>query len=107
MFEIKPIKTKSDYEKALQGVEALFEAEPNTPEGDRLEMLVTLVQQYEDEHYSLPHPTKPSNPSNPSKTDWEALEKMTDEEIDFSDIPEITEEQMAKAVMKISGKPVG
>jgi len=43
---------------------------------------------------------------NHSKTDWAALEKMTDEEIDFSDIPEITEEQMAKAVMKVRGKPV-
>ena len=31
---------------------------------------------------------------------------MTDEDIDFSDIPEITEEQMAKAVMKVGGKPV-
>ncbi len=43
---------------------------------------------------------------NHSKTDWEALEKMTDEDIDFSDIPEITDEQMSKAVMKAGGKPV-
>ena len=43
---------------------------------------------------------------NHSKTDWDALEKMTDEDIDFSDIPEISEEQMSKAVMKVGGKPV-
>ena len=43
---------------------------------------------------------------NHSKTDWEALEKMTDEDIDFSDIPEISEEQMVKAVMKVGGKPI-
>ena len=43
---------------------------------------------------------------NHSKTDWEAVEKMTDDDIDFSDIPEITAEQMAKAVMKVKGKQV-
>ena len=43
---------------------------------------------------------------NPSKTDWEAIKDMSDDDIDFSDIPEITEEQMSKAEMKMGGKLV-
>lgn len=55
-MEIKPIKTEVDYEAALKEIEQLFEVEPGTPEGDRLEVLVTLVEAYEEEHYSLPAP---------------------------------------------------
>lgn len=43
---------------------------------------------------------------NNSKTDWDALDKMTDADIDFSDIPEITADQMARAVKRVGGKPV-
>jgi HTH-type transcriptional regulator/antitoxin HigA len=56
MMEIRPIKTEADYETALAEIEALFEAEPGTPAGDRLEVLTTLVEAYEDEHYSIPTP---------------------------------------------------
>jgi HTH-type transcriptional regulator/antitoxin HigA len=55
-MDIKPIKTKADYESALEEIERLFDAEPDTPEGDRLEVLVTLVQAYEAQHYSIPLP---------------------------------------------------
>jgi HTH-type transcriptional regulator / antitoxin HigA len=55
-MEIKPIKTEADYEASLKEIEKLFEVEPSTPEGDRLEVLVTLVEAYEDEHYALPAP---------------------------------------------------
>ena len=55
-MEIKPIKTEADYEASLKEIEKLFEVEPGTPEGDRLEVLVTLVEAYEDEYYSLPAP---------------------------------------------------
>jgi HTH-type transcriptional regulator/antitoxin HigA len=55
-MNIKPIKTNSDYEAALKEIERLFDAEPGTPEGDRLEVLSTLVEAYEDEHYSIPLP---------------------------------------------------
>lgn len=55
-MEIKPIKSESDYEAALQEIERLFESEPGTAEGDRLEVLVTLVEAYEDEHYAIPAP---------------------------------------------------
>ena len=56
MFDIRPIHTEADYEEALETIEELFEAEPNTPEGDRLEVLVTLVEQYEDQHFAIPNP---------------------------------------------------
>ena len=55
-MEIKPIKTEADYEVALKEIERLFDAEPGTPEGDRLEILATLVEAYEDEYYALPAP---------------------------------------------------
>jgi HTH-type transcriptional regulator/antitoxin HigA len=53
---IQPIKTEQDYETALAEIERLFGSEPGTPEGDRLEVLVTLVKAYEDAHYSIPAP---------------------------------------------------
>ena len=55
-MEIRPIKTAADYETALSEIEELFEAELGTPEGDRLEVLTTLVEAYEDAHYSIPSP---------------------------------------------------
>ena len=39
-MEIKPIKTKADYQATLEEIEKLFDAAPDTPEGDRLEVLV-------------------------------------------------------------------
>lgn len=47
-----------------------------------------------------------SSISRVSQTDWEALEKMTDEEIDLSDIPEVKAEQMARARLRVGGKPI-
>jgi len=41
-----------------------------------------------------------------SQTDWEALDKMEDEDIDVSEIPEVTAEQIAQATLRIGGKPV-
>ena len=56
-MEIHPIKTAEDYQAALQEIDRLFDAIPNTPEGDRLEVLVTLVEAYEDSQgYALPLP---------------------------------------------------
>ncbi len=55
-MEIRPIKTEADYQAALDEIESLFDAEPGTPEGDRLEVLTTLVEAYEDKHYSIPMP---------------------------------------------------
>ena len=55
-MNIKPIKTNADYEAALKEIERLFEAEPGTPQGDRLEVLTTLVEAYEDKHFAIPAP---------------------------------------------------
>ena len=55
-MDIKPIKTESDYEAALAEIERLMGAEPNTPEGDKLDVLTTLVETYEDKHYPIDPP---------------------------------------------------
>jgi len=54
--DIKPIKTEADYEAALTHMEELSDAEPDTLEGDRLEVLVTLVEAYEARHHPIPLP---------------------------------------------------
>ncbi len=53
---IKPIKTERDYRKALKEIEKLWDAKPNTPMGDRLDVLVTLVEAYEQKHYRVDPP---------------------------------------------------
>jgi len=55
-MDIRPIRTEEDYEIALAEIEQLFDTAPGTPDGDRLEVLVTLVQAYEDQHFTLPEP---------------------------------------------------
>lgn len=55
-MEIKPIKTDADYRAALKEVETLMMAELNTPEGDRLDVLVTLVEAYEQKHFPIDLP---------------------------------------------------
>ena len=59
-MEIKPIKTKSDYRAALKEIETLMAARSGTPEGERLDVLVTLVEAYEKKHYrfELPDPVE-------------------------------------------------
>jgi len=54
--ELKPIRTKADYEKALREVERLWGAKSGTPEGDRLDVLATLIDAYEAEHYPMEPP---------------------------------------------------
>ena len=55
-MEIEPIKTKRDYLRTLKEIEDLMAARRNTPEGDRLDVLVTLVEAWETRHYSLDLP---------------------------------------------------
>ena len=55
-MDIRPIKTEKDYQNALAEIEGLFTAEPGTEAGDRLDVLVTLVEAYEAEHYAIPEP---------------------------------------------------
>jgi len=55
-MNIKPIKNKTDYNNALKQIDKLWDAEPNTPRGDKLEILVTLVEAYEQKHYPIGPP---------------------------------------------------
>src|SRR5919109_4235533 len=55
-MDIHPLKTEADYQAALAEIERLFDATPNTAAGDCLDVLVTLVEAYEAQHYSLPAP---------------------------------------------------
>jgi len=57
-MDIKPIRTEADYNAALNEVEKLWGAEPETPQGDRFEVLFTLVEAYEEQHY----PNLPPDP---------------------------------------------
>lgn len=54
--EIKPIRTKRDYDAALKEVERLWGAKSGTAEGDRLDVLATLIDVYEAEHYPMDPP---------------------------------------------------
>ncbi len=53
---IRPIKTEQDYQTALAAIGDLMDAEPDTPEGDRLDVLVTLVDAYEARHFPMEAP---------------------------------------------------
>ncbi|MGB3612666.1 MAG: transcriptional regulator [Elainellaceae cyanobacterium] len=53
---IRPIKTETDYRTTLKDIESLMLAEKDTPEGDRLDILVTLVEAYERTHYPIDFP---------------------------------------------------
>jgi len=55
-MDIEPIKTSRDYRRALKEIEGLMGAKRNTPEGDRLDILVTLVEAWESKHYPLDLP---------------------------------------------------
>jgi len=56
MKDLKPIRTEADYEKALAEIERLWGARIGTPEGDRLDILATLIDVYENEHYPIDPP---------------------------------------------------
>lgn len=55
-MDIKPIRTRSDYKAALKAVESLMDAKARTPEGDRLDVLVTLIEAYERQHFPMDLP---------------------------------------------------
>ena len=55
-MKIKPIKTEADYSAALKEIEKLMNAKPDTTAGDRFDVLVTLVEAYENKHYPMDFP---------------------------------------------------
>jgi len=58
MMDIRPIKTENDYENSLQEIERLWGSPTDSPDGDKLDVLLILVEDYEDKHYpiALPDP---------------------------------------------------
>lgn len=52
-MEIKPIKNEKDYNQALERLETIFDAKPETATSDELEVLGILIDQYENEHFSI------------------------------------------------------
>src|ERR671912_682451 len=58
MTDVKPIRTDADYETAMAEVERLWGSKLGTPEGDRLDVLATLIDAYESRH----HPIDPPDP---------------------------------------------
>ena len=55
-IKVRPIHNEADYEAALSEVDALMDAMPGTPEGDRLDVLVTLIEGYEARHWAIEAP---------------------------------------------------
>lgn len=55
-MDIRPIRTKSDYRATLREIESLMSSRAGTPEGDRLDVLTTLVEAYEARHFPLDLP---------------------------------------------------
>ena len=56
MKNLKPIRTKADYEASLAEIERLWRARRGTRRGDRLDILATLIDAYESEHYPMDPP---------------------------------------------------
>jgi HTH-type transcriptional regulator/antitoxin HigA len=54
-MEIRPIRSEADHDAALAEIERLFHAEPGTDDGDKVEVLVALVDAYERRTYPIPH----------------------------------------------------
>lgn len=55
-MKIKPIKTESDYKKALKRLDDIFDSPAGTPESDEADILALLVDEYEKKHYSIDAP---------------------------------------------------
>ena len=55
-MKIKPIRNEEDYQNALQRLDEIFDAKKGTEEGDELEILAILVDNYENEHFPIEMP---------------------------------------------------
>ena len=55
-MKLKPIKTEDDYNLALKRLDKIFDAEPGTKNGDELEILALLIEDYENKHYPIGPP---------------------------------------------------
>ncbi len=53
-MKLKPVKNDRELNRALKRIDELWGAKPNTPKGDELDILMLIVEKYEDEHYAIP-----------------------------------------------------
>ena len=56
--ELKPKRNKKEHRAALKEIDALWNADDGSPQADRLEVLAVLVERFEQEHHSIPAPTR-------------------------------------------------
>jgi len=56
MFGLKPIRTEANYETALEETQRLWGRPADTPDGDRLDILLTLIEAYERQHFPMDPP---------------------------------------------------
>ncbi len=57
MAKIRAVRTEADYDAALARIDELFHSEPASPEGEELDVLIDLVEHYEDRHYPIEYPS--------------------------------------------------
>jgi HTH-type transcriptional regulator/antitoxin HigA len=55
-MEIRPIKTERDYNESIKRIDELWGSKKDTPQGDELDLLITLVESYEMKHYPIAPP---------------------------------------------------
>jgi len=65
-MNIKPIRSDEDLQEAFRHLEGIFQAKEGTPEADEMEILVTLIEAYENQNY----PISPPDPIKPSSSEW-------------------------------------
>ena len=53
-MKLKPVKNDRELNRALKRIDELWGAKPNTPKGDELDILMLIVEKYEDDHYAIP-----------------------------------------------------
>ena len=56
MTKLKVIRSEHKYDSALERLNTIFDADPNTPEGEEAELLALLIEDYEEEHYIIEAP---------------------------------------------------
>lgn len=78
-MEIRPIKTEQDYNSAIKKIEELWGAKKDTPKGDELDLLVTLVESYEMKHY----PIAPPDPIDAIKFRMEQMGMTKDDMVKY------------------------
>lgn len=78
-MNIRPIKTEQDYQNAIRRIEELWGAKKDTPQGDELDLLATLVEAYELHHF----PIAPPDPIDAIKFRMEQMDMTTSDLVKY------------------------